>query len=180
MANDINRVIISGRATRDPEVRRTQSGMAIMSFGIAVNDRKKNPQTGEWEDVAGFYDCTMFGNRAESLANFIAKGMQLMIEGKLRWSKWERDGVTKSKVEIIAEEVVLPPRQNDQGGAQAQYQPQAGAYQPQGQHAPQTPPRQPQYAPQQAPQRAQQPMPQGSPQVELAPSIYDEDIPFGG
>lgn len=111
MAGDINRVVISGRATRDVEVRRTQGGVSIMSFGIAVNDRRKNPQTGEWEDVAGFYDCTVFGKRAESLANYITKGMQLMVEGKLRYSKWERDGVTRSKVEIIAEEVVLPPRQ---------------------------------------------------------------------
>lgn len=128
MANDINRVIVSGRATRDPEVRRTQGGMAIMSFGIAVNDRRKNPQTGEWEDVAGFYDCAMFGNRAESLANFITKGMQLMVEGKLRYSKWERDGVTKSKVEIIAEEVVLPPRHNGQGGSQVDYGQQPKQY----------------------------------------------------
>lgn len=163
MANDINRVIVSGRATRDPEVRRTQSGMAIMSFGIAVNDRKKNPQTGEWEDMAGFYDCTMFGNRAESLANFIAKGMQLMVEGKLRWSKWERDGVTKSKVEIIAEEVVLPPRQNGQGGAQAPYQPQANTYPPQQQYAPQAAPQQPQYAPQPTRNHG---------------TVYEDDIPF--
>lgn len=128
MANDINRVIVSGRATRDPEVRRTQGGMAIMSFGIAVNDRRKNQQTGEWEDAPGFYDCTMFGKRAESLSNYIAKGMQLMVEGKLRYSKWERDGQARSKVEIIAEEVVLPPRQGNQAGSahqtatpQAQY-----------------------------------------------------------
>ena len=64
----INRVIISGNLTRDPELRRTQSGMAIMSFGVAVNDRRRNQQTGEWEDYANFVDCTMFGNRAESLS----------------------------------------------------------------------------------------------------------------
>ena len=180
MANDINRVIVSGRATRDPELRRTQGGMAIMSFGIAVNDRKKNQQTGEWEDVAGFYDCIMFGNRAESLANFIAKGMQLMVEGKLRWSQWEaRDGSGKrSKVEIIADEVVLPPRQNGQGGAQGGYGQQAGGYAYGGGNAPQTAPQQPQGGYQQAPQ--QQYQQQAQPMQQQAPeaSIYDSDIPF--
>ncbi len=93
----INRAIISGNLTRDPELRRTQSGMAIMSFGVAVNDRRRNSQTGEWEDYANFIDCTMFGNRAESLANILAKGMKVAIEGKLRWSQWERDGQKRSK-----------------------------------------------------------------------------------
>ena len=86
----INRVIISGNLTRDPELRRTQSGMAIMSFGVAVNDRRRNQQTGEWEDYANFVDCTMFGNRAESLSNYLSKGTKVAIEGKLRWSQWER------------------------------------------------------------------------------------------
>lgn len=63
----INRVIISGNLTRDPELRSTQSGMDVMSFGVAVNDRRRNPQTNEWEDYPNFVDCTMFGNRARSL-----------------------------------------------------------------------------------------------------------------
>lgn len=101
----INRVNISGNLTREPELRRTQSGMAILSFGIAVNDRRKNPQTGEWEDYANFVDCTMFGNRAESLSNILTKGMKCAIEGKLRWSQWERDGQKRSKLEVIVDEV---------------------------------------------------------------------------
>ena len=179
MANDINRVVVSGRATRDAELRRTQGGMAIMSFGIAVNDRRKNSQTGEWEDVAGFYDCSMFGNRAESLSNFIAKGMQLMVEGKLRYSKWERNGETKSKVEIIAEEVVLPPRQGNQGGAQGGYGQQAGGYAYGGGNAPQTAPQQPQGGYQQ-PAQQQQYLQQAQPAPQQAPvsSVYDGDIPF--
>ena len=190
MANDINRVIVSGRATRDPEVRRTQGGMAIMSFGIAVNDRRKNPQTGEWEDVAGFYDCAMFGNRAESLANFIAKGMQLMVEGKLRYSKWERNGETKSKVEIIAEEVVLPPRRDGQGGAQGGYGQQAGGYAYGGGNAPQAASQRPQGgygqpSPQQQWSDQQYAQSQGGyqqavqQQAQVSADIYaDEEIPF--
>ena len=66
----INRVIISGNLTRDPELRSTQSGMDVMSFGVAVNDRRRNPQTNEWEDYPNFVDCTMFGNRARSLHQY--------------------------------------------------------------------------------------------------------------
>ena len=70
----INRVIISGNLTRDPELRSTQSGMDVMSFGVAVNDRRRNPQTNEWEDYPNFVDCTMFGNRARSLHQYLSKG----------------------------------------------------------------------------------------------------------
>ena len=101
----INRVIISGNLTREPEIKRTSGGMAILTFGVAVNDRRKNQQTGEWEDYANFIDCTMFGNRAESLSNYLTKGMKVAVEGKLRWSQWEKDGQKRSKVEVIAEDV---------------------------------------------------------------------------
>lgn len=97
----INRVIISGNLTRDPELRSTQSGMDVMSFGVAVNDRRRNPQTNEWEDYPNFVDCTMFGNRARSLHQYLSKGTKVAIEGKLRWSQWERDGQKRSKLEVI-------------------------------------------------------------------------------
>ena len=96
----INRVIISGNLTRDPELRNTQSGMAVLSFGVAVNDRRKNPTTGEWEDYPNFVDCTMFGARANSLSQYLSKGTKVSIEGKLRWSQWERDGQKRSKLEV--------------------------------------------------------------------------------
>ena len=115
----INRVIISGNLTRDPELRRTQSGMAIMSFGVAVNDRRRNQQTGEWEDYANFVDCTMFGNRAESLSNYLSKGTKVAIEGKLRWSQWEREGQKRSKLEVIVDELeFMSSRDRQQGGYQ--------------------------------------------------------------
>lgn len=109
----INRVVITGNLTRDPELRRTQSGLPVLDFGVAVNDRRKNSSTGEWEDYANFLDCTMFGARAESLSSILAKGMKVAVEGKLRWSQWERDGQKRSKVSIIADEVELPPRSRD-------------------------------------------------------------------
>ena len=101
----INRVIISGNLTRDPELRSTQSGMDVMSFGVAVNDRRRNPQTNEWEDYPNFVDCTMFGNRARSLHQYLSKGTKVAIEGKLRWSQWERDGQKRSKHELIVDQL---------------------------------------------------------------------------
>lgn len=103
----INRVAISGNLTRDPELRSTASGMTVLGFGVAVNDRRKNQQTGEWEDCPNYIDCTMFGKRADAVSRFLSKGSKVAIEGKLRWSQWERDGQRRSKVEVVVEEIVL-------------------------------------------------------------------------
>lgn len=113
----INRVCVTGNLTRDPELRATQSGSQVLSFGIAVNDRRKNQQTGEWEDYPNFVDCTMFGTRAEKIANCLAKGSKLAIEGKLRYSSWERDGEHRSKLEVIVDEIEFMSRRDEQGGA---------------------------------------------------------------
>lgn len=108
----INRVVISGNLTRDPELRATASGMPVLGFGVAVNDRRKNQQTGEWEDYPNFIDCTMFGARAESVSRFLSKGSKVAIEGKLRWSQWERDGQKRSKIEIIVDEIEFMTSRN--------------------------------------------------------------------
>ena len=79
----INRVVVSGNLTREPELRATQSGMQVLSLGMAVNDRRKNQQTGEWDDVPNFVDVKVFGNRAESLSRILAKGSKVCVEGKL-------------------------------------------------------------------------------------------------
>ena len=101
----INKVLISGNLTRDPELRATASGMPVLGLGVAVNDRRKNQSTGEWEDYPNFIDCTMFGARAEAVSNFLSKGSKVAIEGKLRWSQWERDGQKRSKIEVIIDEI---------------------------------------------------------------------------
>jgi len=101
----INKVLISGNLTRDPELRATASGMPVLGLGVAVNDRRKNQSTGEWEDYPNFIDCTMFGTRAEIISNYLSKGSKVAIEGKLRWSQWERDGQKRSKIEVIIDEI---------------------------------------------------------------------------
>lgn len=110
----INRVSISGNLTRDAELRQTQGGMAILSLGVAVNDRRKNQQTGEWEDVPNFVDCVMFGSRAEKLAQYLAKGTKVAIDGKLRYSSWEKDGARRSKLEVIVDDLEFMSRGQQQ------------------------------------------------------------------
>lgn len=102
---NINRVLLTGNLTRDPDLRSTTGGMSVMGFGIAVNDRRRNQQTGEWEDYPNFIDCTMFGTRAQSVSRFISKGSKVAIEGKLHWSQWEHDGQKRSKLEVIVDEI---------------------------------------------------------------------------
>ncbi|GAB4285887.1 MAG: hypothetical protein Kow0067_09160 [Coriobacteriia bacterium] len=113
----INRVVISGNLTRDPELRSTNSGMSVLKLGVAVNDRRKNQSTGEWEDVPNFVDVTIFGARADALARFLSKGTKVAIEGKLRWSQWETpDGDKRSKLEVIADEIeFMTPRDGSSG-----------------------------------------------------------------
>lgn len=82
----INRVNISGHLTRDPEFRMTPKGTQVLSFGIAVNDRRLNRETNQWEDYPNFVECTMFGTRAEAVGRIVRKGMKVSIDGKLRFS----------------------------------------------------------------------------------------------
>ena len=111
----INRVNITGNLTRDPELRSTAGGTNILSFSVAVNDRRKNPQTGAWEDVPNFVDCVVFGQRAEPVSRFITKGSKVAIEGKLRYSAWEtKDGQRRSKLEVIVDEIDFLSRAGSQ------------------------------------------------------------------
>ena len=116
----INRVNISGNLTRDPELRSTAGGTQILSFGVAVNDRRRNAQTGEWEDVPNFIDCVVFGQRADALSRFLSKGSKVAIEGKLRYSTWEtREGQRRSKLEVVVDEVEFLSRNQQNSGAPA-------------------------------------------------------------
>lgn len=167
----INRVNITGNLTRDPELRATAAGTQVLSFGIAVNDRRKNPQIGEWEDYPNYIDCTMFGTRAEAVGRYISKGSKVAIEGKLRYSSWERDGQKRSKLEVIVDELEFMSSRSG-GGAQS-YGGDFGGNQG---YAPATPA----YsapAPMPAPAPTPAPMP-AAPVIDASSSVYDDDIPF--
>lgn len=115
----INHVAVVGNLTREPEIRSTQSGTAVMSFGIAVNDRRKNA-SGQWEDVPNFFECVTFGNRANALGDILTKGMKVAVSGKLHYSSWEKDGQKRSKVDIIANDVELMQNRRPQQEQQEQ------------------------------------------------------------
>ena len=101
----INKAIISGNLTREPELRKTTAGLPVMQINVAVNDRRKDPNTGEWQDYPNYVDCTLFGSRADHIAGFLGKGSKVAVDGKLRWSQWEKDGIKRSKIEIVADEI---------------------------------------------------------------------------
>jgi single-strand DNA-binding protein len=105
MAND-NTVTIIGNATRDPEIRHTSSGLQIASFGVAINQRKKN-DAGQWEDGdPSYFDITCFRELAENVAETVMKGTRVIVAGTLKQSSWETpEGDKRSKIEIIADEV---------------------------------------------------------------------------
>lgn len=172
----INHVTISGNLTRSPELKRTQGGTAVLQMGVAVNDRRKNPQTGEWEDVANYVDCTMFGTRAEKVAQYLAKGAKVAVEGKLRYRAWEaQDGSKRSKLEVVVDELEFMSRAGN-GQQAAQSYPQPAYVTPTVPAQPYAPA--PAYAP--APQPPQPPRPQAPQQQQTAMAMdyYDEDIPF--
>ena len=119
----INIVTISGNLTRDPELRQA-SNTSVLSFGVAVNDRRRNPQSGQWENVPNFVDCIVFGSRADALAGLLHKGSKVAIDGKLRYSSWEgKDGKKRSKLEVVVNEIELMQRETSQQPQQPQ-QPQ--------------------------------------------------------
>ena len=148
----INLVCITGNLTRDPELRQTQGGTPILSFGVAVNDKRKNQQ-GEWVDYPNFVDCVVFGLRAEKLATFMTKGMKVAIEGKLHYQSWEKDGQKRSKLEVVVDNIDFMSKSSQQ--------------------------QQPYNVPQQQVPQAPQAQPQQQVAYSAPPAdVYDEDIPF--
>jgi single-strand DNA-binding protein len=126
----INRVILVGNLTRDPELKQLPSGTNVCSLRLAVHDRVKDRDTGDWVEYSNFFDIDVFGGQAESCARFLSKGRQVAIEGKLRWRQWEtQDGQKRSKVSVVADNVqFIGPREGGaQGGAQGGARGSSGA-----------------------------------------------------
>ena len=118
----INHASVSGNLTRDAELRATQGGLQVLSFAVAVNERRKNQQTGEWEDCPSFIDCTMFGERAAKLSDWLRKGTKVAVSGRLRQRSWEaQDGSKRSKVEVVVDDLdVMSQRQQQKPQAQVE------------------------------------------------------------
>ena len=102
---DMNKWIGIGRLTRDAEMKYTSGGMAICKFSIAVNARVKQGES--WADEASFFDVTVFGKAAEAINQYLVKGKQVAIDGRLKQDRWEKDGQNHSRVVINADNVQL-------------------------------------------------------------------------
>ena len=105
MAANINRVVLVGNLTRDPELRHTPGGTPVCSLRIAVNTRRKD-ETGQWADKPNYFSISVFGNQAESCAQYLSKGRPVAIDGRLEWREWEtQEGQKRQSVDIIADSV---------------------------------------------------------------------------
>lgn len=121
----LNTVSIGGNLCRDVELRTTASGMAVLTFSVAVNESRKNQQTGEYEDYPNYVDCTMFGRRAESVSRYLTKGTYVALTGRLHQNRWQnKDGQNRSKLEVTVDNIHFESRgERDGGYARQQEQP---------------------------------------------------------
>ena len=124
MAADINVVVLVGRLTRDCEIKSTPQGTSVCRFSIAVNRRKR---TGDkWEDEVSYIDIVVWGKSAETLSSYLTKGRQVSVQGELRQNRWEQNGQSHSRIEVVANSVQLlassqgTSASQDNGGYQAQ------------------------------------------------------------
>ena len=115
-ATNINRVIITGNLTRDPELRSTGSGTSVCSLRVACNTRRKD-QSGEWVDKPNFFDVTVWGAQGENCARFLSKGRPVAIDGRLEWREWQdQNGNNRQSIDIVADAVQFLGGRDDAGG----------------------------------------------------------------
>jgi single-strand DNA-binding protein len=161
MARGLNKVMLIGRLGKDPDLRFTQGGMAVASFSVATSESWVDKATNEKKERTEWHRIVAFGKLGEICGEYLAKGKQVYIEGRLQTRSWEQDGVTKYTTEIVANDMQMLDSKNTTGGA---YNNQSGY---QNHQTPQQPP-------------AQQPQnrtPSGM-QQEPPPGGFDDDIPF--
>jgi single-strand DNA-binding protein len=154
-ATNINRVVLTGNLTHDPDLRSLPSGMSVCKLRIACNTRRKNNATGDWEDKPNYFDVTVWGAQGENCARFLSKGRPVAIDGRLEWREWEaQDGSKRQSTEIIADAVqFLGSRDDGQGG---------GGFTPRSD----------------VPVNESDFQPAGAPAGNGAPAAADDDIPF--
>src|ERR687896_205219 len=123
-----NRVILVGNLTRDIELKYLQSGTAVTEIGLAVKERRKNQQTGEWIEEPVFVDITLWGRTAEIASEYLSKGSSVLIEGRLKYDQWEKDGQKRSKMRVVGETMqMLGGREGGGGGGRSGGAPRSGS-----------------------------------------------------
>jgi single-strand DNA-binding protein len=120
-ATNINRVVLTGNLTRDPELRNLPSGMAVCSLRIASNTRRKDQSSGEWVDKPNYFDVTVWGAQGENCANYLSKGRPVAIDGRLEWREYQdKEGNKRQSVDIIADSVQFLGSREDAGNGGGQ------------------------------------------------------------
>jgi single-strand DNA-binding protein len=114
--SNINRVIITGNLTRDPELRSLPSGNSVCSMRVACNGRRRNPSTQEWEDQPNYFDVTVWGAQGENCSRFLSKGRPVAVDGRLQWREWtDKEGQKRQSVDIVADSVQFLGGRDDAG-----------------------------------------------------------------
>ena len=104
--SSINRVVLVGNLTRDPELRSTPAGTSLCRLRVACNSRWRNSETGEWDEKPNFFDVSVFGASAEACSRFLEKGRAVAVDGRLDWHEWENaEGERRQAVGIVADSV---------------------------------------------------------------------------
>jgi len=117
-ATNINRVVLTGNLTADPELRSLPSGTSVCSLRVACNTRRKNNSTGEWEDKPNYFNITVWGAQGENAARYLSKGRPVAIDGRLEWREWEaQDGTKRQAIDIIADSVQFLGSRDEPSGA---------------------------------------------------------------
>ena len=106
MARSFNQVVLMGNLTRDPELRTTPNGQSVCNFGLALNRSYKGAD-GEWKEMTDFIDIVAWANLGERVAQYLTKGRPALVSGRLQSRSWEQDGVKRSKVEVVAQDVTF-------------------------------------------------------------------------
>lgn len=122
MAN-LNKVLLIGRLTRDPEVKAFGTGTKVVRFGFAVNNRRKNQQSGQWEDDPVFLNCEAWGKTGELVEQYLRKGAQAFLEGRLKLDQWTaQDGQKRQAINVVVDNVqFLDNKQQQRAPARDEY-----------------------------------------------------------
>lgn len=112
MSKSYNHVTLMGNLTRDPELRSTPNGQSVCNFTLALN-RSYKDQDGEWQNTADFVDVVAWGPMGENVSKYVAKGRPVLVSGSLQSRSWEQDGQKRSKVEVVAKDVVFLSNNSD-------------------------------------------------------------------
>lgn len=118
MAQNINRVIVTGNLTAEPQLNHLQSGTAVCDLRIAVNGRRKNNDTQQWEDKPNYFNVKVWGVQGENAAKWLSKGRPVAVDGRLDWREWtDKEGNKRQTVDIIADTVQFLGGRDDNGGS---------------------------------------------------------------